>query len=256
MQPTVAALRLPLSRPAAPRAVPDRRGGKSLGNLRHRLPQQAVSRGGRLPSEVRRVRPALLHRRPGPSRRSCSCTVRGRAAPTAEVMLTAAWRRPSERKTRISRSSRSSHKPAGMRAGGPSPRVANAPLAILGAGAIRVSRRHKSGHAHGRFHGRRRNLESRCGRTGSLVGDRADLPRRKDQHGGALKDIPCWCFHGDADEVIPVSQSREMVRAIQEAGGKPLYQEFIGVDHNSCCDRAYAMPELFEWLLLQDCAKR
>jgi predicted peptidase len=71
-----------------------------------------------------------------------------------------------------------------------------------------------------------------------------------------LKDLPCWCFHGDADRVIPAEQSREMVRAIQEAGGRPLYQELIGVDHNGCADRVYAMPELFEWLLLQKRAKR
>jgi len=69
-----------------------------------------------------------------------------------------------------------------------------------------------------------------------------------------LKDLPCWCFHGDADKTV--EQSREMVRAIQDAGGKPLYQEFIGVDHNSCADHAYARPELYEWLLLQDRAKR
>ena len=71
-----------------------------------------------------------------------------------------------------------------------------------------------------------------------------------------LKEVPCWCFHGDADKVIPVERSREMVRAIQDAGGRPLYQELIGVDHNSCADRVYAMPELYEWLLLQDRAKR
>ena len=56
--------------------------------------------------------------------------------------------------------------------------------------------------------------------------------------------------------MITVEQSREMVRAIQEAGGKPLYQEFIGVDHDHSADHAYAMPELYEWLLLQNRAKR
>jgi poly(3-hydroxybutyrate) depolymerase/thiol-disulfide isomerase/thioredoxin len=69
-----------------------------------------------------------------------------------------------------------------------------------------------------------------------------------------LKDVPCWCFHGDADNTV--EQSREMVRAIQEAGGKPLYHEFIGVDHNHCADHAYAMPELYDWLLLQDRARK
>jgi thiol-disulfide isomerase/thioredoxin/predicted esterase len=78
----------------------------------------------------------------------------------------------------------------------------------------------------------------------------------KPNQAARLKDLPCWCFHGDADEVIPPSQSREMVRAIQEAGGKPLYQEFIGVDHNHCADHAYAMPELYEWLLLQNRSSR
>jgi poly(3-hydroxybutyrate) depolymerase/thiol-disulfide isomerase/thioredoxin len=78
----------------------------------------------------------------------------------------------------------------------------------------------------------------------------------KPDQAARLKDVPCWCFHGDADEMIPPSQSREMIRAIQEAGGKPLYQEFAGIDHNHSADQAYAMPELFEWLLLQNRARR
>ena len=64
-----------------------------------------------------------------------------------------------------------------------------------------------------------------------------------------LKDVPIWCFHGDADEMIPASQSREMISAIQAAGGKPLYQEVAGAGHNDCADRVYAMPELYEWIL-------
>jgi predicted peptidase len=75
-------------------------------------------------------------------------------------------------------------------------------------------------------------------------------------HGGdtksvaKFKDIPCWCFHGDADKVIPVAQSREMIRALKKAGGQPLYHEYPGVDHNAW-DRTYANPDLYEWLLLQ-----
>jgi thiol-disulfide isomerase/thioredoxin/predicted esterase len=71
-----------------------------------------------------------------------------------------------------------------------------------------------------------------------------------------LKDLPCWCFHGDADRVILVERSREMVRAIQDAGGKPLYQELVGIDHDGCADCVYAKSELYEWLLLQNRAKR
>jgi predicted peptidase len=65
-----------------------------------------------------------------------------------------------------------------------------------------------------------------------------------------IKDIPCWCFHGDADRVIPVKLSRVMVRALRQAGGQPLYHEYPGVDHN-CWERAYATPDLYEWLLEQ-----
>ncbi len=69
-------------------------------------------------------------------------------------------------------------------------------------------------------------------------------------------DIPCWCFHGDADKMISVQQSREMVQAVKEAGGRPLYQEFTGVGHNDGADHAYSLPDLYEWMLLQNRAKR
>jgi thiol-disulfide isomerase/thioredoxin/dienelactone hydrolase len=66
-----------------------------------------------------------------------------------------------------------------------------------------------------------------------------------------LKDVPCWCFHGDADKVIPIQESRKMIQAIKDAGGRPLFQELSGIDHNSCANHAYAIPDLMEWLLLQ-----
>ena len=62
-----------------------------------------------------------------------------------------------------------------------------------------------------------------------------------------IKAIPCWCFHGDADQP---EQSRTMIRALKRAGGRPLYHEYPGVGHN-CWDLTYAMPDLYEWLLLQ-----
>jgi predicted peptidase len=62
-----------------------------------------------------------------------------------------------------------------------------------------------------------------------------------------IKHIPCWCFHGDADEP---ERSRAMIRAIKRAGGRPLYHEYPGVGHN-CWDLTYAMPDLSEWLAQQ-----
>ena len=65
-----------------------------------------------------------------------------------------------------------------------------------------------------------------------------------------IKDLPCWCFHGDADTSVNVSGSRDMIEAIKKAGGSPKYTEYPGVGHNSW-DRAYGTPELWTWLLEQ-----
>jgi predicted peptidase len=65
-----------------------------------------------------------------------------------------------------------------------------------------------------------------------------------------IKDIPCWCFHGDADPTVKVERSREMIKALKDAGGSPRYDEYPGVGHNSW-DRAYATAELYEWMLKQ-----
>ena len=65
-----------------------------------------------------------------------------------------------------------------------------------------------------------------------------------------IKDIPCWCFHGDADPTVKVDLSRNMVKAIKEAGGSPKYTEYPGVGHNSW-NAAYASKELYDWLWSQ-----
>src|SRR3954454_3036129 len=33
-----------------------------------------------------------------------------------------------------------------------------------------------------------------------------------------FKDIPCWCFHGDADPTVKVDLSRTMIKALKDAG--------------------------------------
>jgi predicted peptidase len=65
-----------------------------------------------------------------------------------------------------------------------------------------------------------------------------------------IKNIPCWCFHGADDPVVPVLLSRVMIEALRKAGGQPKYTEYRGVGHNSW-DKAYATDELYEWLLQQ-----
>jgi predicted peptidase len=65
-----------------------------------------------------------------------------------------------------------------------------------------------------------------------------------------IKDLPCWCFHGDKDTSVPVAGSRDMIAAIKKAGGDPKYTEYPGVGHNSW-DKAYGTDELYEWMLKQ-----
>ena len=45
-------------------------------------------------------------------------------------------------------------------------------------------------------------------------------------------------------------EGRQMVEALKAAGGKPKFTDYPGVGHN-CWDKAYATPELYEWLLEQ-----
>jgi predicted peptidase len=63
----------------------------------------------------------------------------------------------------------------------------------------------------------------------------------------ALARTPIWCWHGAADPVVPVSASREMVEAIEAAGGQIRYAELPGVGHNSW-DAAYGTMEFAEFL--------
>jgi predicted peptidase len=65
-----------------------------------------------------------------------------------------------------------------------------------------------------------------------------------------LAQLPVWCFHGDADSVIPVERSREMVEAVRAAGGDVRYTELPGVEHNSW-DPAYGDPDVISWMLAQ-----
>lgn len=67
---------------------------------------------------------------------------------------------------------------------------------------------------------------------------------------GKLAGLPIWSFHGEADPVVPVQRSREMVEAVRAAGGEVKYTEYADVAHNSW-DLAYGDPEVIGWMLAQ-----
>jgi predicted peptidase len=61
---------------------------------------------------------------------------------------------------------------------------------------------------------------------------------------------PIWNFHSDDDPVVPVQNSRTMIRAVRAAGGNPIYTEYTGYHHASW-NPAYAEPDLLLWLFSQ-----
>ena len=61
---------------------------------------------------------------------------------------------------------------------------------------------------------------------------------------------PVWIFHGEADDTVPVEESRKMRDALQAVRGNVKYTEYPGVGHQSW-DKAYAEPEVIPWLLMQ-----
>jgi len=76
-----------------------------------------------------------------------------------------------------------------------------------------------------------------CGR-----GDPEDAAR--------IKDIPVWVFHGGKDQTVPIQFSQAMADALKNAGGHVKFTIFPEADHDSWT-QAYAMPELYDWLLQQ-----
>jgi predicted peptidase len=71
----------------------------------------------------------------------------------------------------------------------------------------------------------------------------------------ALRNLPIRMFHGDADPVIPVTESRRMAEALKQEGADATLVEFAGVGHNSW-DRAYGDAELWQWLFQQSVRPR
>jgi predicted peptidase len=70
------------------------------------------------------------------------------------------------------------------------------------------------------------------------------------ENGAESLDTPLWCFHGAADQTVPVSISRERIAARRKAGGHPLYTEYAGVDHE-VWQWAFTEPALIEWVFVQ-----
>ncbi len=87
-------------------------------------------------------------------------------------------------------------------------------------------------------------MVSICGGSPLRTGDRFSSIARK------VSRTPVWVFHGAADQVVPVSESRQLVGALKALHGNVRYSEYEGVGHNVWL-KALAEKELLPWLLAQ-----
>lgn len=69
-------------------------------------------------------------------------------------------------------------------------------------------------------------------------------------HAERLAGMAIWAFHGADDEVVPPERSREIVAAINAAGGRAILTEYPGVGHGSWVP-AFASREMWDWLFAQ-----
>jgi len=66
--------------------------------------------------------------------------------------------------------------------------------------------------------------------------------------GEALVNIPIMIYHGDCDEIVPLSESISMVNSVNKRGGNAQIEICYGLGHNAW-DIAYADDTLVNWFL-------
>jgi predicted peptidase len=67
--------------------------------------------------------------------------------------------------------------------------------------------------------------------------------------GDKLAQIPLWLFHGTVDTLAPIAETKELVKAVEAAGGHPRFNILAGRDH-SILD-VYDQRGVYQWLLQQ-----
>ena len=66
--------------------------------------------------------------------------------------------------------------------------------------------------------------------------------------GESLVDIPIMIYHGDCDEIVPLSESISMVNSVNKRGGNAQIEICYGLGHNAW-DVAYSGDRLMNWFL-------
>lgn len=70
----------------------------------------------------------------------------------------------------------------------------------------------------------------------------------KPQDALKLKNLPVWTFHGARDNIVPLSESEDMVAALQACGGNVKFTVYPEAEHDSWT-QTYNNPELYKWFL-------
>ncbi len=65
-----------------------------------------------------------------------------------------------------------------------------------------------------------------------------------------MKDVAIRTYHSADDPIVPVSGTRAMVKALEEAGGNIEYKEYTNQSH-SCWSRAFNVSDQVSWLFSQ-----
>ncbi|MDX1623499.1 MAG: prolyl oligopeptidase family serine peptidase [Gemmatimonadota bacterium] len=76
----------------------------------------------------------------------------------------------------------------------------------------------------------------------------AHTPRPTGERISALRDLPILAFHGDRDEVTPLTRAEEMIAALREAGADAELRTIAGAGHGDLT-RLYRDPALYAWML-------
>jgi predicted peptidase len=67
----------------------------------------------------------------------------------------------------------------------------------------------------------------------------------------AVRGLPLWIVHGNADKNVSVEESRHMAAALKALGADVRYTELPGADHKGAWEFAYADEDISKWLLAQ-----
>lgn len=70
------------------------------------------------------------------------------------------------------------------------------------------------------------------------------------QSAASIRDLPVWAFHGDADDVVPIAMTEEIVTELRSCGSDVRFTRYAGVGHDSWT-ATYENSELYDWLLAQ-----